>query len=72
MSSALLALALVRIPFTCCLGLLLTFSAVAVAALRLGVAVTPCLVGLIRAQQLQGRNVDPAATPDHYPQFQRL
>ncbi|WP_295516258.1 hypothetical protein [uncultured Pseudomonas sp.] len=72
MSSAPLALALVRIPLTCCLGLLLTFSEVAVAALRLGVTVTPCLAGLIRAQQLQGRNVDPAATPDHYPQFQRL
>lgn len=72
MSSAPLALALVRIPLTCCLGLLLTLSAVAVAALRLGVTLTPCLAGLIRAQRIQGRSLDPAATPDHYPQFQRL
>lgn len=72
MSSAPLALALVRIPLTCCLGLLLTCSGIAAAALRLGVAITPSRADLIRAEQLQGRSVDPAATPDHYPQFQRL
>jgi len=66
MSSAPLALAPVRIPLTrCCSG-------VAAAALRLGVTVTHSLADLIRAQQLQGRSVDPDATPDHYPQFQRL
>ncbi|WP_158894740.1 MULTISPECIES: hypothetical protein [unclassified Pseudomonas] len=75
MSSAPLALALVRIPLTRCLGLLLTCSGAAAAALRLGVAVTHSLADLIRAQQLQDRSVDPAATaaaPDAYPQFQRL
>ncbi|KUM43673.1 hypothetical protein [Pseudomonas sp. EpS/L25] len=72
MSPAPLALVLVRIPLLRCLALLLTFSGIAAAGLRLGVTVAKALAGLIRALQIQGRSVDPAATPDHFPPFQRL
>jgi len=65
MSSAPLALVLVRIPLACCLVLLLTFSGVAAAELRIGVTVGNLdnyIAYLVRAMQERAMQVEGGAT----------